>query len=143
MEAFTKDVISDLIEKVAFSQKLSSVEKDYATNNLSFFISAAPQTLVFKEGSKEDSSMYMLLSGHAHVILDQGDSPFTLLSAGDLFGELAFITGCARTADVVTTSESLLWKMDKAFLDNAPIELREKIKDKLIAKLAGLMIQSH
>ena len=58
---------------------------------------------VFGAG-ETNRDMYFVLSGE--VIVLQGTATIRQLSAGDYFGEMAFLTGEIRTADAFVTSES-------------------------------------
>lgn len=62
---------------------------------------------VFKEGD-EDSSVYIIISGSVKVLLDHGDEILELatLNDSDFFGEVALLTGKARTASVLCIVDS-------------------------------------
>lgn len=71
------------------------------------------QTIVRKgEMSRE---MYLLLDGKAEVMLDQKREH--TLKPGEIFGEMAFVTGEKRSADVVASEDVSLLRIDHSVLD--------------------------
>ncbi len=58
---------------------------------------------LFQEGDSGDNLFYIL---QGQVEIHHKGQPFRRLGPGSYFGEMAFLTGAARTADAVVTSES-------------------------------------
>ncbi|KAM8846623.1 cGMP-dependent protein kinase 2 [Synchiropus picturatus] len=69
-----------------------------------------PGQEVIKEGSEGDS-MYIVAAGELHVT--QSGRNLRTLSSGDVFGELAILYNCKRTATVKAKSEVRLWCMER------------------------------
>jgi N-acyl-L-homoserine lactone synthetase len=64
-------------------------------------VSASPGDRVVREGERDDT-VYLLLSGLAEVVrANTGERPIKVLRAGDLFGEIDFLTSTRRFASVV------------------------------------------
>lgn len=81
---------------------------------------------VIEEGDFGDS-IFFLKSGHARVVVHMLGKEIELatLSAGDVFGEMAFITGRPRTASVVAIDNLEVIELNRALLE----EILEKYPD--------------
>jgi CRP-like cAMP-binding protein len=65
-----------------------------------------------------DSTLYVLLSGTVDVLSDGLGSPSCgILSAGDTFGEKAFVTGCPRAANLVARTPASILVIPGDFLE--------------------------
>ena len=89
---------------------------------------------IIKEGT-DDTSFYILLTGSARAMKNDVSLPFAEYGPGDSFGEISFLTGVARTCDVIASEVSITFKIDKKTLEDLKIEIREKIKDRIIENL--------
>ncbi|MHC4830175.1 MAG: cyclic nucleotide-binding domain-containing protein, partial [Planctomycetota bacterium] len=65
-------------------------------------------TTIVCEGAK-DRSLYVIIKGEARVL--RSGVELVALRAGDLFGELALVTGEARAARVETTTPAVLARL--------------------------------
>ncbi|HEX6139129.1 MAG TPA: MFS transporter [Candidatus Limnocylindria bacterium] len=73
-------------------------------------VEAEPGTVITRAGERGDSA-YFVLSGRAVAGVSRGEGDYRSLSAmgaGDVFGEIAALTGSARTADVVADRATTL-----------------------------------
>jgi N-acyl-L-homoserine lactone synthetase len=68
--------------------------------------------VVLRRGEPGDA-VYVVVDGHASVLTETGEVRAEL-GAGDLFGELALVTGLPRTADVVARTDLDLMVLDRA-----------------------------
>jgi hypothetical protein len=120
---------------------------------------------LIEEGG-EDRVLFFLLSGAASVVREGASVPIAELAPGDLFGEIAFLTGQKRTSNVIVhqsssdsvegsnsvLSENLLqqicpdsslptitFRFGRALLDHLEGETRLKMKDQIIAVLIDRM----
>ncbi|HXZ17891.1 MAG TPA: cation:proton antiporter [Roseiarcus sp.] len=73
-----------------------------------------PRELIVRKGERGDA-VYFVASGAAEVILPQGR---VLLGSGDVFGEMALITGEPRQADVRSQTYSRLLVLRRADFQN-------------------------
>ena len=89
---------------------------------------------IIKEGT-DDTSFYILLTGSARAMKNDVSLPFAEYRPGDSFGEISFLTGVSRTCDVTANEVSIALKIDKNTLEGLKIEIREKIKDRIIENL--------
>lgn len=87
--------------------------------------------MVVAEGNPGDS-IYGIKDGSARVvsrILDK-DIELALLTRGDVFGEVAFLTGRPRTASIIADGPLTMYEMDRQLIENM-IEQRPEIMDYL------------
>ncbi len=89
---------------------------------------------IIKEAT-DDTSFYILLTGSARAMKKNVSLPFAEYGPGDSFGEIAFLTGVARTCEVIANEVSIALRIDKKTLEELKIEIREKMKDKIIENL--------
>jgi CRP-like cAMP-binding protein len=96
----------------------------------------------------------IMVEGTAEVLFDSGNNSsfVSTLKAGDVFGEMGLLTGEARTATVLATSDCVCYKLDRtgfaAALQRRP-ELAEEIsklltkrKQELEAAKAGIHVSA-
>ena len=83
----------------------------------------------------DDTSFHILLTGSARAMKNDVSLPFAEYGPGDSFGEISFLTGVPRTCDVIANEVSITLKIDKKTLEDLKIEIREKIKDRIIENL--------
>lgn len=71
-----------------------------------------PGVFIVREGEKENS-IYIIVKGQAKAVTQVGGRKIVLglLNESDFFGEVAFLTGQPRTADVVTVLETDLLEL--------------------------------
>jgi monovalent cation:H+ antiporter, CPA1 family len=74
---------------------------------------AVPRELIVRKGQRGDA-VYFIASGAAEVILPDRRVP---LGTGDLFGEMALLTGMTRQADVVASTYCRLLVLRKVDFD--------------------------
>ena len=89
---------------------------------------------IIKQGT-DDTFFYILLTGSARAIKNDVSLPFAEYGPGDSFGEISFLTGVPRSCDVITNEVSIALEIDKETLEDLKIEIREKIKDRIIENL--------
>jgi CRP-like cAMP-binding protein len=83
----------------------------------------------------DDTSFYILLTGSARAMKKNVSLPFAEYGPGDSFGEIAFLMGVPRTCEIIANEVSIAIRIDKKTLEELKIEIREKIKDKIIENL--------
>ena len=91
---------------------------------------------VVRRGDAGDAA-YVIVDGHASVIGREGE-PLREFGPGDLFGELALLATCPRTADVVARTELDLMVLDR---DTFRSQLRTdpQAGERMVELLAGRM----
>ncbi|MDB4961879.1 MAG: hypothetical protein JWP01_1878 [Myxococcales bacterium] len=97
---------------------------------------------VTREGDK-DEGLYMLVRGTATVRIGTGAEQRDLatLTDGQFFGEMSLMTGEARTATVLATSDLITYRIDKPAFERILREtpaMAEQIAETLIARRTAL-----
>jgi serine/threonine-protein kinase len=72
--------------------------------------------VIMSEGEIDDT-FYVILSGKVKVM--KNDKPIALIDVGKCFGEMAYIGGQPRAANVVTETDCILMKISAPLLDRA------------------------
>lgn len=118
--------------RLRFFEKFSHVEQLELIKAKNMFVVAAPDEQIVERGFR-GNSFYVIVSGEAGVMAPTGDpEPAARLGPGDVFGEVAFLSGAERTADVKAIEQTILFWMDRRSMGKLQMPLREKIKDQLI-----------
>ncbi|WP_286238136.1 cyclic nucleotide-binding domain-containing protein [Neptuniibacter halophilus] len=123
-----------LIKKITFFDTLDSTERYFLSNLDWCFESYQKGELLTREGEK-DGRIFVLISGRVNVIKGTPAAVITQLVPGEVFGEVNYLTGDPRTAGVVAASQCSALVLDQDMMAELPIEIREKLKDKIISIL--------
>jgi serine/threonine protein kinase len=114
------------IPKETHENELFSYIKDlpffntFAENQIDQILSACDLVKVekgetiIKEGEIDDT-FYILISGK--VFVKTGSKKLAVLEKGQCFGEMAYLTGEARTATIITKEECILLKISSTLLE--------------------------
>jgi potassium efflux system protein len=97
---------------------------------------------VTREGDKDDG-MYILVEGEASVRIGTGpeEREVARLGAGQFFGEMSLMTGEARTASVIATTDLMTYRITKASFERILREtpaIAEQIADVLVTRRTAL-----
>ncbi|MBF0293622.1 MAG: cyclic nucleotide-binding domain-containing protein [Magnetococcales bacterium] len=122
-----------------FFAKFSPYEKKRICGHHASFESYPPGGRIIIAGSR-DTSFFIIISGSVSV--EKQRVGIIVLTAGEFFGEMAFLTNTPRTTDVVAMEKTLLLKISQELLDNLSSEIREKIKDRIIKVLVERLNKS-
>lgn len=131
-EDFTRQQIWALVDKLQFFEKFSVYEKKRISGLHASFESHAPGSKIIVAGSN-DTSLFIIIDGS--VTVEKQHVGIVNLNAGEFFGEMAFLTNTPRTSDIIAVTRTLVLKIDQNLMENLSAEIREKIKDRLIAEL--------
>ncbi|WP_086479408.1 cyclic nucleotide-binding domain-containing protein [Oceanospirillum sanctuarii] len=130
--------ILNILDKIDFFSAFNPGEKNMIVDTRSRFVAADKGENIIVQGER-DSAFYILLHGSAHVSLEENGKKLADLQPGDFFGEVSFLTNTPRTSNVVADETCILFRFDKKVMHSLPPLTREKIKDKIIAKLVNLL----
>lgn len=137
MSALSREEKRDLLARAPLFAGLSDREID-ALYGVTRTKALAPREELFHKGD-EGSQVYLVLRGTLKALTtsDEGDDVvFSIMSVGELVGEIAFLGSPTRTATVSAIAESELLAIDRrdflAFLKSHP-----EAGIKLMAVLAG------
>lgn len=105
--------------------------------------------LVAKQGEtiiqENDASnnFYIVLKGKVSVVKRGSKHQFSSFGPGNCFGEIAFLTGVPRSADVVANESTILFTIDRDLYQNIGVEIREKMKDQIIRQVSSNIIRQN
>lgn len=125
----------EIASRLSFFKDIPPFELAMLTEaeQLLFFVPADEQIMKF--GQLDDQSFYIVLSGVLSVY-DQHCNFIREQKGGSFLGEIAFITGERRTANVYAQEDAILLRITQAEMNRFPATMRDKIKDKIITGLA-------
>jgi putative nucleotidyltransferase with HDIG domain len=126
--------ILSVINRLSFFDSFTSGEKQQMVSDDAHFRVYNPGEMLIRQGSN-DQSLFIILTGSVNVTEGAGQTVLAVLRAGDIFGEMAFLTDTRRTANVVARESVIALKLDRVLFEQLPLEIREKFKDKIIEKL--------
>ncbi len=89
----------------------SQIDQIFSACNI---IKAEKGKTIIEEGEIDDS-FYILISGQ--VIVRKGDKDLATLEKGVVFGEMAYLTGEARTATIISKNDCILLKFSFTLLN--------------------------
>ena len=95
-----------------------------------------PGEMLIRQG-RSDQSLFIILTGTVTITEGAGGTILAVLKAGDIFGEMAFLTDTRRTANVVARESVIALKLDRVLFEQLSPEIREKFKDKIIEKMVA------
>jgi CRP-like cAMP-binding protein len=102
---------------------------------------------IVREGD-DGRKLCFIASGQVEVVLtaDGRDRRIALLNDGDFFGEMALLSGDARTATVRTTMPTELYSLSRAdfltLLDRDPV-LRRAVEETIAGRRRALAEATH
>ena len=126
--------ILSIINRLNFFSSFTTEEKRRIVSDDAHFRVYNPGELLIRQGSG-DQSLFIILTGTVSVTEGHGDMVLAVLKAGDILGEMAFLTDIRRSANVVAREAVIALKLDRMRFDQLAPEIREKFKDKIIGKL--------
>ncbi|WP_130471600.1 cyclic nucleotide-binding domain-containing protein [Candidatus Magnetaquicoccus inordinatus] len=137
--------IAHSLRTIEFFKDFSEYEKDRVAEFDVSFRMTQPQEIVIREGTA-DTAFYVLLRGRVAAIkgdLQKGKGKQLFeLAAGEIIGELAFLTATPRTLNIVALDRGLLLRVDSELLNRLGSDSREKFKDQLINKLVHRLAET-
>ncbi len=129
-----RDQIIEMVQRTGFLQSLTYPELCRFVDLKTYVYSYMPDEILIEDGDY-DMSLFVLLSGEVGVY--KNGILVSTIQAGDCFGEISFISGKPRTADVRAEKQVIAIRLNVAAYNRLPIEIREKIKDSIILKLVS------
>ncbi|MBF0210157.1 MAG: cyclic nucleotide-binding domain-containing protein [Desulfamplus sp.] len=131
--------LEELFASVPLFGNLSKGSKKYLHNLTGYDLPWFEQDeLIIEEGSAS-TSFFILLKGSAKVVRkDAPDKIIAMLEPGDIFGEMSYLTGNRRSANVVACEQQVLVMcISKSLIQNMPSEIRDIINNKLLELMVG------
>ncbi|MBF0380873.1 MAG: cyclic nucleotide-binding domain-containing protein [Magnetococcales bacterium] len=128
----SNDQLIKMLDDVPFFKKFTPYEKKRIAGHSSSFQKYAAGKTIIKDAT-HDNSFFVLIKGE--VTVEKKNVPIVALSAGEFFGEMAFLTNSKRNTDVIAQTACMVIKVNHDLLERLSAEIREKIKDQIIEKL--------
>lgn len=132
----THSDILPIINRLGFFNSFTADEKAQMVSDDAHFRVYNAGEMLIRQGSS-DQSLFIILAGTVNITEGAGDTIFAVLGAGDIFGEMAFLTDTRRTANVIARDPVIALKLDRVLFEQLSSEIREKFKDKIIEKLVA------
>ncbi|GAB6907555.1 hypothetical protein DESC_830062 [Desulfosarcina cetonica] len=125
-----------IINRLNFFNPFTPAEKQQVASEDAHFQVYDKGEMLIRKGSS-DQSLLIILSGTVAVTEESGDTVIAILRAGEILGEMAFLTDTRRTAHVVAQEPVITLKLDRPMFESLPATIREKFKDRIIEKLVA------
>ena len=115
--------------------------KNFTQQEIKQFIKLKVYHQKFKKGDviinegNYDSFLYLLVVGTVLITKDDNKTPIARLNAGDVFGEMAFLTKKPRYSSASADENVLVIRMDDDFFEKIDLVIKDKIKDYFIELL--------
>jgi len=128
--------ILPIINRLGFFTSFTAEEKRQMVSDDAHFRVYNPNEMLIRQGHS-DQSLFIILTGTVSITEGAGGTILAVLKAGDIFGEMAFLTDTRRTANVVARGSVIALKLDRVLFEQLTPAIREKFKDKIIEKLVA------
>ncbi|WP_114417985.1 cyclic nucleotide-binding domain-containing protein [Marinospirillum perlucidum] len=137
--------IMQLLSRLEFFKDFPETDKQLLVEGKGMIVLAEEGEYVIKQGSV-DPTLYIPLSGELDVrVTNEAGKEVRIASIppGETVGEVAFLTDSPRTASVVATRQTVLFRCSRVALKSMAPSAREKIKDQIILKLIERLQQKN
>jgi putative nucleotidyltransferase with HDIG domain len=138
----TFDETLPIINRLTIFESFSDEEKRQIVSDDAHFRAYQPDEVLIRAGSR-DRNLFVLLTGEVSITDSSGETILAVLKAGDIFGEMAFLTDTRRTANVVAKEFVIALKLDRILFDRLSPQIREKFKDRIIEKLVSRLDRAN
>jgi len=110
-----KELIKSAIERNDFLKKLDGVQISDMVDCMEPRVSRLHESII-KEG-EVGNEMFVIEEGNVEVFKGSGKA-FRVMKPGQLFGELAILYNCTRTASIRAVSDCKLWVIERKVFQN-------------------------
>lgn len=132
--------ILDLIQRTGFLKSLTYPELCRLVDLKTFLFSYETEEKLIEDGDM-DMSLFILLSGEVGAY--KNGILLSTIPAGECFGEISFVTGRPRTADIIAHGKVIVIRFNVGAYNRLTADIREKIKDSIILKLVDRIDQMN
>lgn len=137
-----EDKLLVILSFIPFFDLFSIYEKKQIISFHSKLVMAKPKELICKENDASNN-FYIILKGYVTILKEGSPIALNTLGPGRSFGEIAFLTGTPRSANVVAKESTILLSIDREFYENIGLEIREKFKDQIIRQISANIVQQN
>ncbi|MBF0626755.1 MAG: cyclic nucleotide-binding domain-containing protein [Magnetococcales bacterium] len=158
-----------IFQQVGFFDPFSDEERRALAGGYTHVVAYDVGEYLIQEGSSEERSFFLLLSGGASVVKQGASIPLASMVPGDFFGEVSFLTTRSRTSNVIVhppdadldatptipnlfglgltsalqSATATVLRFDHALMTSLDPLLRIKIKDQIIQHLTERVDRMH
>ncbi|MBF0110048.1 MAG: cyclic nucleotide-binding domain-containing protein [Magnetococcales bacterium] len=136
------DKLLTIISFIPFFNSFSLHEKKQIVSFHNRLLLAQPDEMIVREHD-ESNNFFIILKGKVDVVKEEGQVTLNTLGPGNSFGEIAFLTGTRRSANVIAREPTIMLTIDRDFYENVGIEIREKFKDQIIRQISANIIRQN
>ncbi|MBF0134548.1 MAG: cyclic nucleotide-binding domain-containing protein [Magnetococcales bacterium] len=140
-ENVTEKILS-IISFIPFFNAFSIYERNQLVADPHRLLVARTGETIIKENDASNN-FYIVLKGKVSVVKKGSKHQFSSFGPGNCFGEIAFLTGIPRSADVVANESTILFTIDRDLYENIGVEIREKMKDQIIRQVSSNIIRQN
>ena len=120
------------IEGIEFFKGFTEEEKKSVSAFSGQILIYKPKSTIIKEGM-EETSVFFILKGMVDVNFEeQSTIVLAELGPGSIIGEMSFICGMPRTANVVAKEETMVLRLEGIVFQKIKPSVQNKFKDKVI-----------
>ncbi|MBF0213901.1 MAG: cyclic nucleotide-binding domain-containing protein [Magnetococcales bacterium] len=101
ISGLTADHLLLIFNHVDFFDPFTETERRALAGDHTHLVAYEVGEYLIQEGSSEERSFFLLLSGGASVVKQGASIPLAALVPGDFFGEVSFLTSRSRTSNVI------------------------------------------
>jgi len=130
----TQEDIWPIVDRLTFFNSFTTDEKRQIVSDDAYFKVYRAGEMLIRQGSRK-RSLFIILAGSVSIIKGANSTVLTVLQAGEIFGEMAFFAETHRTASVIAREPVIALEMDRPLFERLSSTIREKFKDKIIARL--------
>jgi len=137
-----KALIREALAKVFFFECLDQSQREQLVEHAQLMHFGKGEHLI-RQG-RDDSSMYVVLEGHAEVLVEAGGTTRSVaqIGDGDCIGEMSLLTGEKRSATIIALDDMRVVEIDKETLASL-IEAQPALLETLSDLLARRRMQNE
>ncbi|MGD9731808.1 MAG: cyclic nucleotide-binding domain-containing protein [Desulfamplus sp.] len=127
--------LEELFSSVSLFANLSKKNKKYLYNLTGYDLPWFEMDQLIIEEGTDSTSFFILIKGSAKVVRKSlPNQIIAILQPGDIFGEMSYLTGNKRSANVVASEQQVLVMcINNKLMQNMPSQIRDVINEKLIS----------
>jgi len=137
IQSVSKLKMLEIMNRLDFFAEFSNDERSLLLEDKLRLYSCRQGEPITRQGDT-DTSLYLLLSGHARVEKDSQE--LGTVRSGEIIGEGSFVSRQARSASVIAAADCIVFRIDNQGLRKLGLAIREKVKDAIIRGMAKRIV---
>ncbi|HIB94294.1 MAG TPA: cyclic nucleotide-binding domain-containing protein [Candidatus Lambdaproteobacteria bacterium] len=127
-----QETILSLINKTSFFSIFSDAEKEYLSTLNNQIISSKASDVIVKQGNL-DTELFILIKGQVKIFKNERPNIILAhLKPGNVFGEISYLKKTPRTANAVSTKDSIFLKISGKTFDKMSAEIQNKFQQRFL-----------